>query len=521
MDPRQTRADRLSLPSQATARLRGVQSKFTVEVNNLSLTGALVFSPDLRPGVGDMVDVSIAFPNQDHVVSLSGRVVRLTKADSDEAMPGFALAFGPAPDAATEHITGGDLFELYFSTTTPSETQFCLKDVDGRPLGELNTPEGSRRGSEFLVRECPFPGTRFGKLMNVTGLSEITHNWGSITSDLAVLRKSYLAQLGATELTVGDLWALSQTIAVVPNYLLRSKRITQKVPRRIAALFKSITGITMTAKRLLERNVAPDAIVGGDEFVKFTDENRVFNISDRTCAGPPHLVDEFMAILGGKQVEPFEPTLASVIGDPDRFVRYGISSIVQHVNGLLFKALTLRLMSELRNELAALPQPLRADPLYVRTKEATNAAMALAGALTLSPTSADAFKLIGARLADRLGLASDYGALSAPASTGVPYLPAVQAILAELHPQSSSSVRDVVAMATVRGLALEHASLRNFAAAQRAILGTLERANVAELEITSADLSSAFRPTVRDSVCRAVGIDAAVDQSGVSVSAAG
>lgn len=445
-----------------------------------------------------------------HEITLTGRVVRTIEDLSDRTPSGFAIGFSPQADHDGQRLLGGDLWEFFFSTLPPSETAFRLRDIDGRPLGELNTPEGSRRGTSFEVRECPYSGTRFGKLMNVTGLSEVTAEWSNIVSDLHVLRLAYVSRLQVDTMTVGDLWLISQAVSTLPNYLVRSSLLgDRKIPRRIASLFKSITGIAMTARRMLMRGMSPGVEVSPDDFIKFTDDNRVFNIGDRACSGPPHLVEEFVALLiEGKDVAPSEVPLQQVIGDVALFLDYALSASLQHVHGLLFRAYVHNELTEVRGRLSAAAKQVATDSRCQTMLELLGRALSISGAVPLSGPSLGSFEMLAERMSTHLGLSTSYRLLRPIPREALRELPFAVAVSRELRSkvESNPELVDELLPIALSGLAMEQGAISTFTEVQRSIARSLKLRGAEEVQVDKVDVSAAFRPTIPEVLSHALGV---------------
>ncbi|MGH9908862.1 MAG: hypothetical protein ACRD8U_25160, partial [Pyrinomonadaceae bacterium] len=94
-----------------------------------------------------------------------------------------------------------------------------LKDTDQRPFGEGNATEAARNGVSFTYKRSPYAGSRHGKEMNVSALSQMAKHWSVILADLAFLRTQYLQRYSLKCLkNPWNLWHFGRTATVIHAY---------------------------------------------------------------------------------------------------------------------------------------------------------------------------------------------------------------------------------------------------------------------------------------------------------------
>ncbi len=218
------------------------------------------------------------------------------------------------------------LLELF---TEPVLVGATYRDADGRTLAEMNATRNLKQGVEFTLRECPYEGSRQGKLMNVSGLGQLTDHHRMIVRDTHRMRERYLALHGAEHMDLGRLWAFARALSSVPVFAVR-QRASQvpplEVPAPYSAMFKIAQGLHMAAERMVFAGWDPRRRVSAEELVSFVEEEGLFLSLDgtRACAGPLHLVLDFVraATLGEGEERDGERGVTELLGDDDAWARY-------------------------------------------------------------------------------------------------------------------------------------------------------------------------------------------------------
>jgi MFS transporter, DHA3 family, macrolide efflux protein len=205
-----------------------------------------------------------------------------------------------------------------------------LKDTDQRPFAEGNATEAARNGVSFTYKSSPYAGSRYGKEMNVSALSQMAKHWSVILADLAFLRTQYLQRHSLKHLkNLWNLWHFAHTATSIHAYLVRRSQNPFKsgdLPPRIGGLFKAAQGLFMTSQHMILSGRPFDSVVNAKEFIEYIEANEIFTMpsTNKVCSGPPHMMDEFVvvALNGQKITSTPHPNLESIIGDMDAFFNY-------------------------------------------------------------------------------------------------------------------------------------------------------------------------------------------------------
>lgn len=218
------------------------------------------------------------------------------------------------------------LLELF---TEPVLVGATYKDADGRTLAEMNATRNLKQGVEFTLRECPYEGSRQGKLMNVSGLKQLTDHHRMIVRDTHLMRARYLALHGAEVMDLGRLWAFARGLSSVPVFAVRRRQSTVApldVPAPYSAMFKIAQGLHMAAERMIFAGWDPARRIDAEELVAFVEEKGLFLSLDgsRACAGPLHLVLDFVraAIDGEGDERSGDQGVTELLGADDAWARY-------------------------------------------------------------------------------------------------------------------------------------------------------------------------------------------------------
>jgi MFS family permease len=228
-----------------------------------------------------------------------------------------------------------------------------LKDTDQRPFSEGNATEMARNGISFTYKSSPYAGSRHGKEMNVSALSQMAKHWSVILADLAFLRTQYLQRYSLKHLkNLWNLWHFAHTATSIHAYLVRRSQNPFKsgdLPPRIGGLFKAAQGLFMTSQHMICSGRPFDSVVNAKEFIEYIEANEIFTMSstNRVCSGPPHMVNEFVvvALNGQKITSTPHPNLESIIGDMDAFFDYSDKRIKLLMVQYLLSLQTLLLLN--------------------------------------------------------------------------------------------------------------------------------------------------------------------------------
>ena len=240
-----------------------------------------------------------------------------------------------------------------------------LKDTDQRPFAEGNATEVARNGVSFTYKSSPYAGSRYGKEMNVSALSQMAKHWSVILADLAFLRTQYLQRHSLKHLkNLWNLWHFAHTATSIHAYLVRRSQNPFKsgdLPPRIGGLFKAAQGLFMTSQHMIISGRPFDSVVNAKEFIEYIEANEIFTMpsTNKVCSGPPHMVDEFVVVaLNGQKITstPY-PNLESIIGDMDAFFDYSDKRIKLMMVQYLFALQNQLLLNDLEKAMPSLVGP--------------------------------------------------------------------------------------------------------------------------------------------------------------------
>ncbi len=238
------------------------------------------------------------------------------------------------------------LLELF---TEPVIVGATYKDEEGRTLAEMNATRKLNEGVELTLRECSYEGSRQGKLMNVSGLKQLTEHHRMIVRDTHAMRTRYLGLHGATEMNLGLLWSFSRALSSVPVFAVRqcgTEVEPLNVPAPYSAMFKIAQGLHMAAEQMIFSGRDPARSIEPEEVVEFVEERGLFLSADgtRACAGPLPLVLDFIraAIHGTGDDREVPFGVLELIGQDDAWASYAdaitqivLAKALQEVEGRL------------------------------------------------------------------------------------------------------------------------------------------------------------------------------------------
>ena len=257
------------------------------------------------------------------------------------------------------------VFPEFFARGTHSV--FTLRDAENRPFGEQNTPEAHRADVPFELRECPYTGSRNGKQMNVSALRQVTRNWDAILGYAVRLRDEYARHFGDAR-DVWWLWRFGVCGAALPGFLVARGIPSTNISGAIAGMFKALQGIFMTTGLVLEERLMPPGMpMAAEEFLSITEAKGLYVVMGGACAGPPHMIREFVHALLDDEQRPTELDLGAVVGSfPDLFA-YGHAVTCQLVLWQLLDAHCNLALRALRERCSSLRGPAAESAMKLTT----------------------------------------------------------------------------------------------------------------------------------------------------------
>jgi hypothetical protein len=241
---------------------------------------------------------------------------KLLEAEAQREAPTQPLWWNPDGPQVMERLTGRPLELGFLEAVLPvHRVAHAALDAEGRHIGEMNVfPDAMRMKLPTEWRPCPYPGSRYrdDAMMNMTALRSMTRHWKPVLRGVLAVREEFLRHaslLPDGSWRLGDLQALSCAVLALPTLLLM--RGNEPVPNGaldpvLSSMYRVTDGVRMMAAALLfvpETPMTYDTPMTAAELHRLTEQGNHFLSSRGVCAGPPHMVDEFLATLfDGKPV---------------------------------------------------------------------------------------------------------------------------------------------------------------------------------------------------------------------------
>jgi hypothetical protein len=193
-------------------------------------------------------------------------------------------------------------------------------DREGRQVGEVNVfPEALRLKIPTEWKTCNYAGSRYRDElpMNVSALKSMTAQWKPMLRAVLAVREHFLRiypQLPDGRWKLGDLHFFCSAILAVPTLQLmrwRDPVATGELDPLMSSLFRVTDGVRMVCAYLLdlfERPARHDHPISARELTDAAERENQYLSTRGVCAGPPAMIDEFVAtLMDGKTVEGAPP----------------------------------------------------------------------------------------------------------------------------------------------------------------------------------------------------------------------
>jgi hypothetical protein len=204
-------------------------------------------------------------------------------------------------------------------------------------------PDAMRMKLPTEWRPCPYPGSRYRDeaMMNVTALRSMTRHWKPVLQGTLAVREEFLRRyslLPDGSWRVGDLHAMGCSVLALPTLLLM--RGNEPVPNGaldpvLSSMFRVTDGVRMVMSSLFtnpEEGMTYDSPMTGAELHRIAERTSLFLSFRGVCAGPPHLVEEFLAtLLEGRPVAGAPVSTAGWEADLPAAVDYGLLGLQLYV----------------------------------------------------------------------------------------------------------------------------------------------------------------------------------------------
>ncbi|PTL80111.1 hypothetical protein [Vitiosangium sp. GDMCC 1.1324] len=270
---------------------------------------------------------------------------RFLESEARRQAPTEPLWWNPDCPKVMERLTGRPLELGFLESVLPlHRVAHPALDAEGRHVGEMNVfPDAMRMNLPTDWRSCPYPGSRYrdDAMMNVTALRSMTRHWKPVLQGVLAVREEFLRRyplLPDGRWRVGDVHAVSCLVLALPTLLLM--RGNEPVPNGaldpvLSSMFRVTDGVRMVMSNMLlvpELGATYDSPMTAAELHRITEQTNLFLSTRGVCAGPPHLVDEFLAtLLDGKPMAGAPAPMAGWGAEIPAAVDYGLLGLQLYV----------------------------------------------------------------------------------------------------------------------------------------------------------------------------------------------
>lgn len=217
-------------------------------------------------------------------------------------------------------------------------------DADNRQVGEANVfPPAMRLDRPTLWRTCTYSGTRYQPdlPMNVTALRIMRDQWRHMMVIVRKVSDAYRARFPEIDQrgwTVGDIERMTVCVLALPTYqLVRVENRVEngKLHPALSSAFRLTDGLRMLMHHMLfvpfhEPTRSGTTPMTGREAHDYAERNYSFHTEQGVCAGPPSMVDDFLAVIldradpKGGWPEKIDPEVQAALDDVEAAVDYGL-----------------------------------------------------------------------------------------------------------------------------------------------------------------------------------------------------
>lgn len=216
-------------------------------------------------------------------------------------------------------------------------------DGDGRQVGEANVfPRPLRLDTPTEWMACPFPGTRYmaDRPMNTSALKAMRAHWPQMMAALKVIRAAFLQRFpdAANGWTLAHVERLAALVLAVPTYRLVRNDGNAQLHPALSSLFRVTDGLRMATHQMMfipvgEPVLPPDSPITAEAIFAYAERNYSFHSETGVCAGPSHMVREFLdAVLHGEAERDFafDLEVAEALRETDAAFDYGLHGMQAH-----------------------------------------------------------------------------------------------------------------------------------------------------------------------------------------------
>jgi hypothetical protein len=217
-------------------------------------------------------------------------------------------------------------------------------DSDNRQVGEANVfPPAMRLDRPTLWRTCTYSGTRYQPdlPMNVTALRIMRNQWRHMMVIVRRVSDAYRARFPEIDergWTVGDIERMTVCVLALPTYQVMrvENRIENgKLHPALSSAFRLTDGLRMLMHHMLfvpfgEPTRSGTTPMTGFEAHQYAERNYSFHTGQGVCAGPPSMVDDFLAVIldradpKGGWPDEIDPEVQAALDEVDSAMDYGL-----------------------------------------------------------------------------------------------------------------------------------------------------------------------------------------------------
>lgn len=247
--------------------------------------------------------------------------------------------------AITQELAGRSIDPGHLELIVPMfRVAHIALDADGRQVGEANVfPRPLRLDTPTEWMACPFPGTRYmaDRPMNTSALKAMRNHWPQMMAAIKLIRARFLERFPAAAhgWTLAHVERLAALVLAVPTYqLVRQGADLAPLHPALSSLFRVTDGLRMATHQMMfipvgEPVQPPDSPITAAAIFDYAERNYSFHSETGVCAGPSHMVREFLdAVLHGEEDRDlaFDPEVASALRDIDAAFDYGLHALQAH-----------------------------------------------------------------------------------------------------------------------------------------------------------------------------------------------
>jgi hypothetical protein len=217
-------------------------------------------------------------------------------------------------------------------------------DADNRQVGEANVfPPAMRLDRPTLWRTCTYSGTRYQPdlPMNVTALRIMRNQWRHMMVIVRRVSDAYRARFPEVDergWTVGDIERMTVCVLALPTYqVMRVENRVEngKLHPALSSAFRLTDGLRMLMHHMLfvpfgEPTRSGTTPMTGFEAHQYAERNYSFHTGQGVCAGPPSMVDDFLAVIldradpKGGWPDEIDPEVQAALDEVEGAMDYGL-----------------------------------------------------------------------------------------------------------------------------------------------------------------------------------------------------